>query len=199
MKRRSRVSWIATDLLCIVAVLCWSVVDTPDAAAFGREDPNIAIGPSFAYVSGAPAGEGWAYGIDATLVNECRLLRTVCWASVGIRGVDGKNDDFYLPYVEAGVWLGVLNAGIGYTRLAGSNAEKKDFMHAFLGVPILLSGMDASDTPGFFLEPYYRPMYGVGGNDTRMREYGILIKFTTLKFGSWSERPRRSETSHEQQ
>jgi hypothetical protein len=160
---------------------------TSQALAFGRKSPNISIGPSFSYSTGTDYIKGPTYGIDATYLTEVgKKYHGPVWFSLGMRFIDNERSAVLVPYAEVGTWA-LITIGVGYSRNIGDGPVARDSVHGFFGVPFNLYGVHTPRKPSFYLEPYYRPVYDISRGDIRWHhEYGVMIKFTTAKVGSWN-------------
>ena len=155
-----------------------------DAFAFGRESPNISTALSAGYGgTEASVGRGSMVGAEFTYSTLLPDKDTSAWLTGGGRFLFADTVRPY-AYTEAGIWFG-LNIGLRYSLDLGHDPTSLHNARGFLGLPIPLYGVSTPRVPGFFAEPYYRPMLGLS-DSVWSHEFGLLIGFTTLKFGSWS-------------
>lgn len=87
-------------------------------------------------------------------------------------------------YLEVGVWLGVsLAAGAGFGAYDSPQGRKEGgTLHLFVGVPIPLTDQIMEKKWFPYLEPYYRPSWGIWPGT--VHEFGLMLKMLRwLKFG----------------
>ena len=79
----------------------------------------------------------------------------------------------------------LANVGVGYSYSLNNSSAARQNVHGFVGIPVPLYGMGTRGKPGFYLEPYYRPMLGISETDSHViHEFGILFKYTDIKLGA---------------
>jgi len=167
-----RIVTLLAIILTLVPVSVWSA-----------NDSDFSIGPSLGYVSAKDQLSGTTYGLDLSYIFPSK--ETAYWVSGGIRSVNTTND-YSISYVEAGGWF-LANLGLGYSYSFGNPPVARNSIHGFIGIPIPLFGMSTQGRPGFYIEPYYRPTFGLDGeNKSTTHEFGILIKYTRIKLGAGS-------------
>jgi hypothetical protein len=154
---------------------------------------------------GGSVGAFLAKDIAAGLVSvEVTGAWRILWLSAGLRSAFQADSSYFLPYIEMGLWLLVINVGAGYT--AGFSVGSDDRprvalhnVHLFLGIPIPVwkARNEAKEETGFlFLQPYYRPQWGIGGGAAgfRCHEVGLMIKmsFSLLPKREVLKRPKKA-------
>lgn len=105
---------------------------------------------------------------------------SLLWLSGGLRTAYVKKTGYFMPYVEAGVWM-IATVGVGYTAgfLTGSGPLiPRHNIHLYLGVPIPLVELQViSSKHVLVLTPYYRPSWGSGGGSQGFaHELGLMFK-----------------------
>lgn len=176
---------LSSRLIGGLACVLVSLSAAGDLNALGREQPNFSLGLSGAVDFDELRGAGAAVGIDASL-----LFGEAFWTTVGGRISIARAGERTLAYAEAGCWF----FGLGYSHAVFGDLASRSHAHAFVGFPYELFGVSVPEPMvGLYLEPYYRPMVSLRrGRQHWSHEIGILVKATTLKWGSW--RPKHNET-----
>ncbi len=163
---------------------CWRFdqPSTPPAPCCGacpsgvkRECPvEMTAGTSVAVTAESGRRPSLLLGLDLT-VGE--FLGLSPWASAGLRYDPTGLPVSLFPYFEAGLSLAVFVAGAGVS-LRMTPTPSRIGPHLFLGVPIPLK-------LGFYLEPYYRPLFEW---ELDPRNYVGVVHEVGLLLKAWTQR-----------
>jgi hypothetical protein len=81
------------------------------------------------------------------------------WISAGFRYYNAP-ERIFIPYLEMGISLFVMNMGIGYSYVI--HGVHRHSLHLFVGVLIPVNRLDSYTTRlgdyNFYVQPYYRPV-----------------------------------------
>jgi len=137
---------------------------------------GINLGTSAAWVGGGRLENAFAPGLDLTFFQRIHTP-LFFWVSTGARIWTAGGDTGVIPYVETGLSMMFLTAGVGTGAGFGAeNTVPTWSVHLMLGVPIPVWAPIMGHL--LFIEPYYRPTFNVSHDSfPTSHEVGILLKW----------------------